>query len=102
MPAAWPEVFQKLNSDPDRRVRSAAYGSRRDLCDATARQAFRLVLADGKAPLAPRREALAALLQAKDPVLAATLHSLVTRPRMGAVPPFGHSRPMTIRRLRTC
>ena len=34
-----------------------------------------------KAPLAPRREALAALLQAKDPSLAATLHVARTRPR---------------------
>ena len=46
---------------------------------------MRLVLADSNASLAARREALAALLKAKDPTLAATLHSLVRNPGLSGV-----------------
>jgi putative membrane-bound dehydrogenase-like protein len=85
MPAGWPEVYRKLNKDPDRQVRSRATALGLTFGDATARESLRLVLADGKAPLAPRREALAALLQAKDPSLSATLHSLVRDPGLGGL-----------------
>jgi putative membrane-bound dehydrogenase-like protein len=77
MPAAWPGVSQKLAADPDRRVRSRAMALGVTFGDPAARGVLRLILADAKAPLAPRREALEALLQAKDPSLAATLQSLV-------------------------
>jgi putative membrane-bound dehydrogenase-like protein len=85
MPAAWPGVFQKLNADPDRRVRSRAMALGVTFGDMAARGAFRLMLADGKAPLSARREALAALLQVKDPSLATTLHSLVRDPGLGGL-----------------
>jgi putative membrane-bound dehydrogenase-like protein len=83
MPAAWPDVFQKLNTDRDRQVRSRALALGLTFGDPAARRSLRLVLADAKAPLAPRREALAALLQAKDSSLAATLHALVRDAGLG-------------------
>ena len=85
MPAAWPGVFQKLATDPDRRVRSRAMALGVTFGDMAARGALRAILADGKAPVAPRREALAALLQVKDPTLAATLLSLVRDPGLGGL-----------------
>jgi putative heme-binding domain-containing protein len=85
MPAAWPDVFRKLNSDSDRRVRSRAMALGLTFGDSAARGALRLILADDKAPPAPRREALSALLQAKDPSLAATLHSLVSDAGLGGL-----------------
>jgi putative heme-binding domain-containing protein len=85
MPATWPYVFQKLAADPDRRVRSRAMALGVTFGDAAARGSLRLILADDKAPLAPRREALAALLQVKDPTLAATLQSLVRDPGLGGL-----------------
>jgi putative heme-binding domain-containing protein len=85
MPAAWPEVYRKLNDDPDRQVRSRATALGVTFGDAAARETLRLVLADGRAPLAPRREALAALLQAKDPALIVTLHSLVRDAGLGGL-----------------
>ncbi len=85
MPAAWPGVYRNLNADPDHGVRSRATALGVTFGDATAREALRRVLGDGNAPLAPRREALAALLQAKDPSLASTLHSLVRDPGLGGL-----------------
>ena len=85
MPSAWPGVFRKLNADPDRRVRSRAMALGVTFGDVAARDALRVILADGKAPLAPRYEALAALLQVKDPTLAATLQSLVRDPGLGGL-----------------
>jgi putative membrane-bound dehydrogenase-like protein len=85
MPAVWPGVFQKLNNDPDRRVRSRAMALGVTFGDLAARDALRNILADGKAPPAPRREALAALLQVRDPSLAVTLQSLVRDPGLGGL-----------------
>ncbi len=82
MPTAWPDVFQKLAADPDRRVRSRAMALGVTFGDTAARAALRLILADGNAPLDPRREALAALLQVKDPTLAG--HFAEPGPRPGA------------------
>ncbi len=83
MPAAWPGVFQKLVADPDRRVRSRAMALAVTFGDATARGVLRGILADEKAPPAPRQEALAALVQAKEPSLPPTLHALVRDPSLG-------------------
>jgi putative membrane-bound dehydrogenase-like protein len=77
MPAAWPDVFAKLAADPERKVRSRAMALALTFGDAGARRALRMVLADSKAPLAPRQEALAALSQVKDPALAPILQALI-------------------------
>jgi putative membrane-bound dehydrogenase-like protein len=85
MPTAWPDVFQKLAADPDRRVRSRAMALGVTFGDVAALGALRAILADDKAPLDPRREALAALLQVKDPSLVATLQGLVRDPGLGGL-----------------
>ena len=79
------EVFKKLAADPDRRVRSRAMSLGVTFGDVASRGQLRWILADGTASLAPRREALAALLQVKDPTLAATLHGLVRDPGLGGL-----------------
>ncbi len=83
MPEAWPDVFPRLSADPDRKVRSRATALAVTFGDPNARQALRGVLGDSRAPLDARREALAALLQAKDPALVATLQPLVADPGLG-------------------
>ena len=85
MPAAWPDVFKKLAADPDQRVRSRALALALTFGDAAARRELRNVLADGTAPVGSRREALAALLQVKDPSLATTLPALVRDPGLGGL-----------------
>jgi putative heme-binding domain-containing protein len=78
-------VFRRLAVDPERRVRSRAMALALTFGDPAARTAFRLNLADSNAPLASRQEALVALLQVKDPSLAATLQSLVREPGLGGL-----------------
>ncbi len=85
MPAAWPDVFRQLAADSDRRVRSRSLSLALTFGDPAARAALRQALADPAAPLAPRREALEALLQARDPSLASTLHGLVRDSGLGGL-----------------
>jgi len=85
MPAAWPRVFAVLAADGDRQVRSRAVGLALTFGDAAARSTFRSVLVDPKADPEPRREALAALLKARDPELASTLHALIRDPQLGGM-----------------
>ena len=72
MPAAWPDVFQKLAADPDRQVRSRAMALGVTFGDPAAR-ADLPARSRRRPPPCPAAEALAALLQAKDPTLAASL-----------------------------
>ena len=70
--------------------------------DPAARAALRHALTDPAAPLAPRREAIQALLQVKDPTLAATLHGSGSRRRAGRARhpgTFGLRRPIDARCL---
>lgn len=77
MPEAWPEVFAKLATDGDATIRSRATTLGLTFGDPKALAALRLVLADVKADLPRRQEALAALLKARDPELATTLRRLI-------------------------
>ena len=83
MPAAWPHVFRRLAADPDRQVRSRATALALTFGDPAARHALRGVLAEGGGTLVPRQEALAALLQVKDPGLPSILHRLIGDPGLG-------------------
>ena len=81
-PAAWPDVFARLRKDADPEVRSQATALALTFGDASALAAFRGVVADAKADLGLRREALAALLKVQDAGLVPTLQSLVTEPTL--------------------
>src|SRR5262249_1050972 len=80
MPAAWPKVFATLASGTDARVRSRAVASALQFGAPRARAVLRETLADRGADLDLRREALAALLKVKDPLLASALHRLALEP----------------------
>jgi putative membrane-bound dehydrogenase-like protein len=81
-PAKWVGVFDELLRDADPGVRSQATALALTFGDASALPVFRGVVADPKADLALRREALAALLKAKDAELVPTLKSLLIEPAM--------------------
>jgi putative membrane-bound dehydrogenase-like protein len=83
MPAAWPRLFKALGADVDPVVRSRAVALGVTFGDPAARSALREVLSDATADDASRADALAALLQARDPSLPETLHALVRHPRLG-------------------
>ncbi len=85
MPAAWPRVFAVLAADGDRQVRARAVALALTFGDAAARATFRNVLVDPAAGPEPRREALAALLKARDPDLVSTLHALIRDPQLGGM-----------------
>jgi len=85
MPAAWPRVFAVLAADDDRQVRSRAVALALTFGDAAARTTLRGVLVDPKADSELRREALAALLKARDPDLAPTLRTLIRDPQLGGM-----------------
>ncbi len=81
--------------DADPEVRSQATALALTFGDASALAAFRGVVADAKADLGLRREALAALLKAQDAELVPTLQALLAEPAIrGAGPP----RPRRVRR----
>ena len=83
MPAAWPAVFKTLVSDPDAGVRSRAVALGVNFGDAAAQESLRRVLIDSKASPDDRRQAMAALLKVKDPLLVGALHNLVRHPQLG-------------------
>jgi putative heme-binding domain-containing protein len=85
MPRAWPTVFAALGADADGRVRSRALGLGLIFGDPAARALLRGTIANIRADAAERQQALALLLQVKDPNLTATLHSLVLDPRLGSL-----------------
>ena len=81
MPADRPKVFSSLLADKDARVRSRSVALALTFGDPKARTTLREVLADAKADLALRREALAALLKVKDTSLAGPPAHADLRPR---------------------
>jgi putative membrane-bound dehydrogenase-like protein len=83
MPSDWPKVFASLMADKEARVRSRAVALALTFGDPTARTTLRGVLADAKADLAARRDALAALLKVKDATLPSLLRSLLFDPALG-------------------
>lgn len=82
MPKLWPSVFAKLAKGNDARLRSQATSLALTFGDTSAMNVMTQVLADPKADLELRREALAALLKAKDPSLVPTLQALVASPEL--------------------
>ncbi len=80
MPPRWPDVFATLVKNADAETRSRATALALTFGDASARNTLREVVTDTKADAGLRREALAALLKAKDPGLAPILQALVTDP----------------------
>ena len=77
MPAGWPAAFATLQKDADAGVRSQATALALTFGDASALPVFRAVVADPKADLTLRRDALAALLKARDVESVATVQGLL-------------------------
>ncbi|HEX8203226.1 MAG TPA: PVC-type heme-binding CxxCH protein, partial [Isosphaeraceae bacterium] len=84
MPTAWPVVSEALLRDPDPQVRAQAAALGVTFGAASARDATRRVVADVRASVAARLDALGALLKARDPDLPPTLHVLVADPALGS------------------
>jgi putative membrane-bound dehydrogenase-like protein len=81
-PAGWPGVFERLQKDADPEVRSQSTALALTFGDASALPVFRGVVADTKADLVLRREALTALLKARDAELVPNLQALLAEPAM--------------------
>ncbi|MBI3463938.1 MAG: HEAT repeat domain-containing protein, partial [Planctomycetes bacterium] len=82
MPEGWPELFKKLAASEDPEIRSHAIALAVTFGDPKAMESLRKGLADMKADVGQRREAMQSLLTARDPKLAATLQKLVTEPAL--------------------
>jgi putative membrane-bound dehydrogenase-like protein len=78
MPPRWPAVFAALAKGADAETRSQATALGLTFGDVSARTSLREVVADVRADVGLRREALAALLKAKDDGLAPILQRLAT------------------------
>ena len=81
-PAKWTGVFAELLKDADPEVRTQATALALTFGDASALAAFRGVLLDAKSDLGLRREALAALLKARDAETVPALQALVAEPAL--------------------
>jgi putative membrane-bound dehydrogenase-like protein len=77
MPAGWPELASKIASTGDAQIRQAVAKLAVTFGEAKAMEAMRKRLSDRSLPVTERREALASLLDARDPKLAATLQALL-------------------------
>jgi len=77
MPASWTSAYKKLSASEDAAVRSQATTLAVTFGDPSALASFRDLLADTSQPVAARRDALAALLKARDPGLAPVLRKLL-------------------------
>jgi putative membrane-bound dehydrogenase-like protein len=84
MPAPWGKVFATLQRSPDQRLRSQATALALTFGDPAALKALRAVLLDRVNDLASRREALTALLKARDPELSTGLLALLDEPPLRA------------------
>jgi putative membrane-bound dehydrogenase-like protein len=82
MPARWAAVSKKLAASSSPQVRSLVQKLSVVFGEAAALSELRKLLDDPRAPIAERREALAALLAARDAKLAATLPKLVAEPAL--------------------
>jgi putative membrane-bound dehydrogenase-like protein len=81
-PASWPQVYAKLKTSASGATRAGATALGVKFGDTAAISAFREIVADLNADINIRREALAALLAAKDSRLVATLCELLAEPAM--------------------
>jgi putative membrane-bound dehydrogenase-like protein len=81
-PPAWSDVFDRLQKDADPEVRSQSTALALTFGDASALPVFRSVVNDARAAIGLRREALAALLKAKDAELVPSLQTLLAEPAM--------------------
>ncbi|MEX0585422.1 MAG: dehydrogenase, partial [Pirellulales bacterium] len=81
-PAAWAPVYRKLikSNNPDLQSETNALGV--VFGDAAAMDSLRTLVSSHAADAEPRRDALKALLAAKDPKLAATLQALLADPSL--------------------
>src|SRR5258706_2535915 len=82
MPKGWTEVSGKLAKSPSEEVRSLATMISITFGDPAALSALRAVLADAKAQIEARKDALESLLGAKDKELPAILLSLLVDPSL--------------------
>jgi putative membrane-bound dehydrogenase-like protein len=82
MPAAWPEVFNKLSRSSQAEVRTQAIALAVTFGDRRAFEEMRRVLTQRDADLTLRQHALASLLGARDIDLALVLQQLVTDPAL--------------------
>jgi putative heme-binding domain-containing protein len=83
MPEAWPAVFAKLQDSPNKEIRNKALALAVAFGDPQAMAKLRTILIDNSgAAEAQRREALTALLAAKDPSLLPLLHKLIGDPAL--------------------
>jgi putative heme-binding domain-containing protein len=82
MPAGWEGVADKLSKSADPQIRELSQSLSLTFGSSTALASLRRVLMDTKAQPGVRTNALEALLQAKDPALAASLQRLIKDPVM--------------------
>jgi mono/diheme cytochrome c family protein len=82
MPAAWPNIFDKLSRSSQAEVRAQAVALAVTFGDRRAFEEMRRVLTQRDADLALRQNALASLLGAKDQDLAPVLQQLVNDPAL--------------------
>jgi putative membrane-bound dehydrogenase-like protein len=80
MPKGWPALFADLHKSGDGETRRLADGLAVTFGDPKAMESLRKTLADAKADVEQRREAIQSLLAARDPGLAATLQKLIADP----------------------
>ncbi len=81
-PAEWAAVYRKLAKSENALLTSDVDALGVAFGDAAAMDSLRAVVGSSKAAEGPRRDALKALLAAKDPKLAATLQSLLADPKL--------------------
>ncbi|WP_165249993.1 PVC-type heme-binding CxxCH protein [Paludisphaera soli] len=84
MPAAWPDAYRKLAESEDADLRSQATTLAVTFGDPSALASFRTLLANSDQPLPARRDALTALLKARDPGLAPVLRALLSETSLRA------------------
>lgn len=81
-PRAWARIYQKLKDSDDDTLRTQATALGVKFGDNEALAAFREIVGSREAAVAKRRDALAALLAARDRALVPTLQSLLSEPAM--------------------
>ncbi|HMJ66665.1 MAG TPA: family 16 glycoside hydrolase [Candidatus Binatia bacterium] len=84
MPAGWEDVAAKLTKSPNAQIRELAQSLSLTFGSASAMGALRKTLIDANADAAMRRNALQALVQAKDPALPSVLQGLLSDPALRA------------------
>jgi putative heme-binding domain-containing protein len=82
MPKGWPTLVAELRATGDEETRRLADALAVTFGDPKAMDSLRTKLADAKADVGERREAVQTLLAARDPELAATLQKLLAEPAL--------------------